>query len=253
MKNIATVLLLLMTVSIYGQTAKKAKAKPNVLIITAHPDDWEYSMGGTAFLMKDKYKIHVAIASRGERGLSKEPSLNTARIRVNEAECSAKMVNATNHYLDKIDGEIYADRDAVEKLVKLLQELQPEIIFVHWPIDKPDHSAAANMAHIALSNTGMIYDHEIYFFDAGHVSTSTQFTPQIYVNITPVYEYKKQLIRCHKCQNTNDFLVKEAEKTDKMYGAVNRTGYAEGFIPEYPFTNGRWDTNKKVKCSLFDL
>ena len=39
----------------------------NILIITAHPDDWEISMAGTAYLLKDKYHIHVIIDSDGAR------------------------------------------------------------------------------------------------------------------------------------------------------------------------------------------
>ena len=253
MRFILFALLISLNTAVLGQIKDTAGTKPAVLIIAAHPDDWEYSMGGTAFLMKDKYNIHIALASKGERGLSEEPSTKTAEIRVMEAECSAQMVNGTLHFLDKTDGEIYADKDAVDKLVKLLLDLQPEIIFVHWPIDKPDHAAAANMAHIALSKTGMIYDHEIYFFDAGHLTTSTQFTPQIFVNTTSVWDIKQKLIRCHKCQNPDDVLVKEAYETDKAYGALNRTKYAEGFIPEYPLSGGRWDTNKKIRCSLLDL
>jgi LmbE family N-acetylglucosaminyl deacetylase len=89
--------------------------------------------------------------------------------------------------------------------------------------------------------------------DAGHLTTSTQFTPQIFVNTTSVWDIKQKLIRCHKCQNPDDVLVKEAYETDKAYGALNRTKYAEGFIPEYPLSGGRWDTNKKIRCSLLDL
>jgi LmbE family N-acetylglucosaminyl deacetylase len=253
MRNILIVLLLTIASNVCSGTNVKSDSSSNVLIGTAHPDDWEYTMGGTAYLLKDKYSIHIVIASKGERGLSEKSSKKTAEIRVREAQCAADMVNGTLLFLDKLDGEIYTDEDAAKKLVKLLNELQPEIIFVHWPIDKPDHSAAGNMAHIALSRTGMIYDHEICFFDAGHLTTSTQLTPQIFVNTISVWKYKQKLVRCHACQKKDDILVKEAEKTDCMYGAINRTEYAEGFIPEYNFTSGRWDSNKKIRCSLFDL
>ena len=33
--------------------------KPNIAIIVAHPDDLAHAMGGTAWLLKDRYKLHA--------------------------------------------------------------------------------------------------------------------------------------------------------------------------------------------------
>ena len=77
------------------KTNVEEDSKPNVIIVTAHPDDRECAMGGTAYLMKDKYNIHIAIASKGERGLSEEPSEKTTEIRAKEAQCASDMVNGT--------------------------------------------------------------------------------------------------------------------------------------------------------------
>jgi LmbE family N-acetylglucosaminyl deacetylase len=254
MKNL---ILSLAFISIFcfanSQSIQKKDSLPNMLIITAHPDDWEFTMGGTAYLLKDKYHIHIVIASKGERGLSKEPSTETAAIRVKEAEASAQKINAALHFLGKIDGEIYADKDGVDKVISLLNELKPTLIFILWPIDKPDHAAAANIALMALMKTDMIYDKEIYFTDAGHGATTNQFEPKLYVNTTSVWKNKEELIRCHACQNKEGHLLEGAKIIDKNYGYMIRTEYAEGFVPVYPLSNGRWDSNKKIKCTLIEL
>jgi len=249
---IAIVGILAMSI-VCGYAQDKGENRPTMLIVTAHPDDWEFCMGGTAWLLKDKFNIHIAIASKGERGLSREPSNETAAIRVKEAECAAAKINGVLHWLGKIDGEIYADKDGVDKIIDLLNELKPSLIFILWPLDKPDHAAAGNMAHIALTKTGMIYDHEIYFMNAGLGATTTQFDPQIFVNTTAVWDKKRELIRCHACQNKDDGMLKTVEQNDRLYGRLNRTEFAEGFIPVFPFTSGRWDSNKKIKCTLLDL
>lgn len=239
--------------SAFSQSVQKKDSLPNMLIITAHPDDWEIEMAGTAYLLKDKYHIHVIVASKGERGLSKEPSAETAAIRVKEAECAAAKINATLHFLGKIDGEIYADKEGVDKLVDLINTINPAITFILWPIDKPDHAAASNMAMIALKKTELYDDHEVYFFDAGIGRSTNHFDPVVYVNITSVWNTKVEIIRCHACQNTDDKAVKMVEAVNRFFGADNRTEYAEGFIPAFPLTNSRWNTSKRIKCSLLGL
>jgi len=222
----------------------------NILIITAHPDDVEIAMGGTALLLKNKYQIHIAIASRGQRGLSSEPNANTAALRTKHAEQSAEILKAKVHFLEKMDGEIYADKDAVDKVVTLLKEIDPVIVFLHWPIDKPDHTAASGMALMALSKTGMMHDREIYFFEVGRGSTTNGFDPQVYVDVSPVWQQKANMVAIHELHNDGT-LGKMAETSDIEHGRMNRCRYAEAFKPLYPFSNNRW--NKKLKCSLMDL
>jgi LmbE family N-acetylglucosaminyl deacetylase len=244
------VVLVLLARPAYVQRCAGGESPRNVLIITAHPDDLEIGMGGTAYLLKDKYKIHVAIASRGERGLSKEPDPNTAALRTHHAELTAEMLGAKVHFLGQIDGEIYADKAAVEKVVGLLKELDPAIVFVMWPIDKPDHTAASATALMALSKTGMMHDREVYFFEVGRGGTTNGFEPDVYVDISAVHEQKAKMVAIHELQ-ADGRLGEMADTSDSEHGRMNRCRYAEAFKPLYPFTNNRW--NKKTRCTLMDL
>lgn len=234
----------------YAQDKAQGDKLRNILIITAHPDDVEIGMGGTAYLLKDKYQIHIAIASRGERGLGSGPDANTAALRTKHAEHSAEILKAKVHFLEKMDGEIYADKDAVEKSVTLLKELDPAIVFLHWPIDKPDHTAASSMALMALSKTGMMHDREIYLFEVGRASTTNGFDAAVYVDITAVWQQKTDLVAIHELHNDGT-LGKMAETSAQEHGRMNRCQYAEAFKPLYPFSNNRW--NKRIRCTLMDL
>ena len=40
----------------------------SVVFVVAHPDDVAFFMGGAALLLKDRCKLHVICATRGERG-----------------------------------------------------------------------------------------------------------------------------------------------------------------------------------------
>jgi len=132
MKNAFLFLFILLICPVQAQDSLERDSLRNMLIITCHPDDWELSMAGTAYMLKDKYNIHVIIASDGERGNSKEPDPEIAALRVGHSMHSAEKIHAQNHFFKMMDGEIYADEDAVSKTVKLLEDLDPELILNHF-------------------------------------------------------------------------------------------------------------------------
>ncbi len=55
-------------------------AKPAVAFVVAHPDDVAFLMGGTAWLRKDRYQLHVICASQGERA-RRGPPANCSPVR----------------------------------------------------------------------------------------------------------------------------------------------------------------------------
>lgn len=236
---------------LYAQDNPKNDSLKNILIITCHPDDWELGMGGTAYLLKDNFHIHVIIASDGELGNTwnttgiPDPKLGAHR--VEDSEKSGKMINATNYFFKLADGNVYATQDAVDKTIKLLQKINPSIIFLHWPIDKPDHIAASAMAMMALTKADMIYDREIYFFEVDNLN---HFIPDMYIDVTPVWDKKMEMIQLHERFN-DDRIKKIAIESNIKHGYYSHCDYAEGFIPFFPFSNVRNGYN--TKCSLIDL
>lgn len=48
---------------------KSGKDRPPVAFVLAHPDDLDHSMGGTAWMLKDAYDLHVFCATKGEHGI----------------------------------------------------------------------------------------------------------------------------------------------------------------------------------------
>jgi len=208
-----------------------------MLIITCHPDDWEIGMGGTAYLMKDRFQIHVIIASDGELGNTWNttglPDSELAETRQGHSKATAEKIGAINYFLHLPDGGVHADEQAVNQVVELLEEIDPQIIFLHWPLDKPDHAAAGTMALMALSRTGMHYSREAYFFEVGHCD---HFAPEVYVDISDVGEVKRNLVHIHE-RFGDDRLVQMAEKNARHQGYANRCTYAEGFMSLIPFSH----------------
>ncbi len=249
MKNIALCFLITLAWPWFAHSSEKTNR--NMLIITCHPDDWEIGMAGTAYLLKDKFHIHVVIASDGELGntwnTTGKPDPEIGALRVEHSAKSAEKIHAPNHFLKMKDGGVYADEKAVNQLVGLLKEIDPAIIFLHWPLDKPDHAAASTMATMALAKTGLMYNREIYFFEVGKLD---YFTPSIYVDITPVWDTKREVVKIHERFNDDRFR-KMAEECALYHGLANHSKYAEGFIPLFPFANVRY--KNRIGCSLLGL
>jgi LmbE family N-acetylglucosaminyl deacetylase len=244
MKNVLVLFFLVLTLSALGENPKK-----NILIITCHPDDWEISMGGTAYLLRDKYQIHVIINSDGELGNTWNttgiPDPKLGERRTEDSGKSGAYIHAINYFFRMPDSRIFATEEAVNKTVAILKSTNPDIVFIHWPIDKADHAAASAIAMMALSKAGMMYDREVYFFEVGKLN---HFDPQVYVDISNVWETKNTIVGLHERFNDDTFR-KMAVEGDVYNGRANHCKYAEGFIPLIPFSN----SGKKLKCSLLEL
>jgi LmbE family N-acetylglucosaminyl deacetylase len=248
MKKLILIFCLFIPILAWGQ---EKESKRNILIITCHPDDWEIGMGGTAYLLRDKYQMHVIIDSDGELGNTWNttgiPDPQVGAMRVKDSGKSGEYIHAINYFFKLPDGKVYATEDAVSKTMELLKKTDPAIVFIHWPVDKSDHAAASAIALMALSKTGMMYDREVYFFEVGKLN---HFSPKVFVDISSVWKTKMEIVKIHERLNDETFR-KMAEEGDIYNGRTNHCKYAEGFVPLLPFSNMK--SANKNKCSLLEL
>jgi len=207
----------------------------NIVFIVAHPDDMAYGMGGTAWLLKEKYNLHVLCATRGEKGLRGiKTEQETAAIREKEElAASSNLLGANVTFLDRIDREVFADKVTSEKVAKILIELNPVAVFTIWPIDAhPDHSAVSELTKKAIFISEL--DCELLFCEERLDCQTSQFQPDIYVDISSTMEFKLQMLRTHVCQNPNDKMAKSAIKQSGARGMKRNVEYAEGFKNIHP-------------------
>ena len=248
MKKYILIICLFIPLLAWSQDKKPLR---NILIITCHPDDWEIGMGGTAYLLRDKYQMHVIINSDGELGNTWNttgiPDPKIGEMRVEDSGKSGEYIHAVNYFFKLPDGKVYATEEAVGKTMDLLKKTDPAIVFIHWPIDKPDHAAAAAIALMALSKTGMMYDREVYFFEVGKLN---HFDPEVFVDISEVWNTKMEIVKIHE-RYKDDTFRKMAEEGDVYNGRTSHCRYAEGFIPLIPFSSS--GSTHKLKCSLLEL
>ena len=126
-----------------------------VLAFGCHPDDIEFSAAGTLALLAQRgYEIHLATMAGGEVG---SPDLRPQDIRarrLQEAAASAAVLGARYHYAGGHDLEIQYCQAQRRQAVRVLREVDPQIVLTHPPTDylidhEETHRLVRNAAFIA--------------------------------------------------------------------------------------------------------
>lgn len=225
-----------------------AALQPTVYFITAHPDDVAFFMGGTALLLKPRYKLKILCATRGERGRG-APSEELATVReAEERECGA-LLGASVDFLDLDDGAIYASKRAVERVATRLRESRPKAVFTHGPQTKPDHAAVYVLALQALYLAGLFWETEMYMSLQDGDSRHGRFA-SLYVNVTPVIEQKRALLACHRSHLQTPEAVDQLLDHDRLLGKLAWCEYAEAYLTGLPLIGERW--NRKAGSILLE-
>ena len=193
-------------------------SEKKILVVGAHSADFVWRAGGTIALVTSQGGSATVVAlSYGERGESgelwKEPNQtveNVKRIRHEEASAAARTVGADFRALDLGDYPLNITDHALEQLIGIFQEFQPDIVLTHTPVDpfNPDHPVACQMvqkARLLSSGAGVasafsrINPPDLYFFEP-HQPELCEFQPNTFVDITPVMEQKRKAMECMKAQ-----------------------------------------------------
>jgi LmbE family N-acetylglucosaminyl deacetylase len=192
-----------------------------ILGIFAHPDDSEFSCGGSAALWADQgAQITYVIVTNGAAG-SNDPNRDLAElVRLREAEqraaCAVLGVQQVI-FLGYADGTLQATIELRRELTRIIRQLKPDRVITGDPtavfygtdyINHPDHRAAAEAAIYAVFPSAVTrpifpellaegYEphqvREVYISgDEAHNNT--------YVDISSTLERKIEALRCHKTQ-----------------------------------------------------
>lgn len=210
--------------------ADESCKKGNIVFIGAHPDDSE-GFAGLAFILSEKYNIHIVDYTNGDFGLGMPGFLDgsTARRRIEEEKNACALLGATPHFIGAIDANAYVTSNEVAKIAKILTDLEPVAVFTHWPVDShPDHvmTAAATYKAIRLTKCKA----QFYYYEVLEGQTRA-WTPLFNVDISRVMDKKVEMLRCYKCQNNKDLLVKAKVKLALKRGSQRepKVQYAETF------------------------
>jgi bacillithiol biosynthesis deacetylase BshB1 len=224
----------------------------DVLAVAAHPDDCEITMGGTICVLKKLgYKVGICDLCAGEAG-----TYGSVEIRKAELQKASEILELDARItLDMPDGNIRNTEENRMKLIEVIREHRPEIMFGFYNelTRHPDHYFAGQLVKECMFLAGLEKlrsnhpEHRpsalIYF-----KGLRTQEKPDFVVDISDVWEQKIQAIQAYKSQvtvekedesNSKNIIRTQAfweilEAQSRIAGAMIGTKYGESFYCDTP-------------------
>lgn len=200
--------------------SRDLESAPRVLVVGAHPDDLELASGGTLAKLADAgHEIHALVMSHGQVGgdSSRRPS---------EARAGGALLGlAQVEVLDLPDTALAeSSQEMVAAIEARLKRLRPQLLITHSAHDlHQDHYAV----HLAAMRAGRRQP-SILCFESP--STTRDFNPGVFVDITDYLDIKVEAIRCHRDQRGKPYMgAGTVRGTAAFRGSQSRTGFAEGF------------------------
>ncbi len=224
-----------------------------VLAIGCHPDDLEFMMAGTLFLLKGKgCDIHCMIVANGNCGSLEYDAVNLARIRREESQEACAFLGA--HFHDSItnDLEVFYEDSQIRKVTAVVREVQPDIVILMSPEDyMEDHMNACRLGVTAVFCRGMpnygtipprrAYQKAVAVYHAlpyGLRDGLDQVVlPHFYCDISGVIDNKQEMLSKHRCQQAwldesqglNSYLATMRSMSAEVGTMSGHFRYAEGF------------------------
>jgi 4-oxalomesaconate hydratase len=181
-----------------------------MMVIGAHSADFVWRAGGAIAVTTAGGGAALVLAlSYGEQGESgelwKQPDMTVERVkeaRRGEAERAAAALGARFECLDLGDYPLVVDRDGLTAIAARIREFAPDVLLTHTDRDpfNPDHAEAflavekaralAAGAGTASAFGGPFQPPELLLFEP-HQPELCNFTPTVFVDITPVVEQKR--------------------------------------------------------------
>jgi LmbE family N-acetylglucosaminyl deacetylase len=205
-----------------------APAGDRVVVLAPHPDDETLGCGGSLkILSKAGKRIKVVFLTKGEKAESDIIDREGyASSREKEALRAMKVLGISDYeFLRFPDRELYAHiGHAAEKVFAIVEGFSPDIIYSPSIIElNPDHRAAADIA-VSLQKR---YHTGIVFYEI-----TAPVRPNMLVDITGVFGYKKKAIRVYKSQlKITDYLsLISSLNIYRTFTLGGKKRYAEAFL-----------------------
>ncbi len=221
-----------------------------VLVVMAHPDDPEFSCGGTvARWAREGAYVGYLILTSGDKGTD-DPTMTRERlmaIREEEQRAAAALLGVREvHFLRYPDGELYPTLELRRDIVYHIRRFRPDIVICQDPtayyfgdyyINHPDHRAAGEATLAAvfpLARDWLNFPEHSQEGLSPHkvreVYIATTPEPTTWVDITDVVELKLQAILQHKSQVKDpEGLITRWRERLRYVDEHGREGYREGF------------------------
>jgi N-acetylglucosamine malate deacetylase 1 len=187
-----------------------------IFAVGCHPDDIEFMMAGTLFLLKDAgCGIHYMNVANGSHGTNEYGRRKITKIRRAEAQKAAALLGAEYHDSITDDLSVFYNQRLIRKLTYQVRTVKPDIMLIHSPTDyMEDHMNACRIAVTAAFSKGMrnyrsipgtapIQKDVVLYHALPHGlcdGLKTKIVPDFFVDISSVIDRKEEMLAAHMSQ-----------------------------------------------------
>lgn len=239
-----------------------------VLVIVAHPDDFEMIFAGTAArLIKDGKKVRLLVCTNGSPKTDKDVSENLVRTRKQEQLESARIIGIPENevlILDNYDSSLVdTDEALLERIVFHMRSFRPDLIVTHQfqtvlELIEPDFLWVAHRDHravgIATMNAIMpmasykhIYPEHIKQglkpIEVYKLLIPDLVNGKVFVDINTVVGVKRQALKAHKSQIDAKYAEEIMDNHNLYLGQKNKEPY---YIEKFRYFELGYKIDRKV-------
>jgi LmbE family N-acetylglucosaminyl deacetylase len=196
-----------------------------ILALHAHPDDIEFQCAGTLALLREAgHHVILATMTPGDCGSAEHDAEAISAIRRAEAKAAADLIGAEYLCLEFRDLAIFNDDESRRRVTEALRRTRPDIVLTAPPVDYLcDHEMTNLLVRDAcfcapIPNfvtrqwepaPPLAKIPHLYYVDAieGKDREGRPIPAQFYVDVTRVFELKRQMLACHASQR--NWLLKQ--------------------------------------------
>jgi len=182
-----------------------------ILIFGAHPDDPDFSAGGTAALYARRgHTVKLVSLTNGDAGHHAMGGAPLAWRRRTEAAASGATLGAEYVTLDIHDGELLPSLENRHTVIAVIRQFRPDLVMVHRPNDyHPDHRYASQLVQDAsymvtvpnvVSHVPHLRAMPVIVHTWDHFQKPYPFQADVVVGIDEVVEQKVDALCCHESQ-----------------------------------------------------
>jgi LmbE family N-acetylglucosaminyl deacetylase len=182
-----------------------------LLIIGAHPDDADYSAGGTAALYRAAgHVVKMVSLTNGDAGHQTMRGAELARRRKAEAAASGAVIGADYDVFDIPDGRLLPTLQNREAVIRLIRTFKPDLVLTHRPNDyHPDHRYTSQLVQDAaymVTVPAVVPDvphlpcNPVIAYLPDDFQKPYPFEPAVLVDVGPVLDRIVAMLHCHQSQ-----------------------------------------------------
>ncbi|MBC1308648.1 PIG-L deacetylase family protein [Listeria booriae] len=196
-----------------------------ILLVTAHSDDAEISMGGTLrkYLNQDYEVLNVIFSIPSKIEIRKNEALKAAQ------QFGYNVKFAT--FCENNNVEDIPLHDLIKEIDQLIVSYDPDIIYTHWSNDSHQDHRILSRAVRSSFRKKQVTLYEFEQINQNNNISANQFQPNIYCDISDYMSDKREMIQCFESQLQGDMghYLDNSEYIGKWRGSQIQVPYAETF------------------------